>query len=138
MNQINVNEVMNNVLQMDDLFEFQCDCCGKCCEFRNDIILSPIDLQRIAHYFERDIPYIVHRYCNVYIGNDSKLPVITLKSVGRKQSCPFLVKKKCSINCVKPTVCRLFPLGRVKMVSEDESESKMQYFIQYIECGKKD
>ena len=134
MNQISIEEIMNNALDLNDQFEFKCDCCGKCCENRTDILLSALDLYRISKYLARDISYVIKRYCLVSIGTTSKVPIILLKPVGKKLSCPFLRNRKCSIHKAKPTVCELFPLGRFTVITEDKK--KMQYFNQNPGCGK--
>lgn len=39
---------VKNALKLDDLFRFHCNQCGQCCRNREDILLSPYDLNRIA------------------------------------------------------------------------------------------
>lgn len=43
-----LNDFENNKLNADDSFKFHCTQCGKCCINRDDILLSPQDLFRIA------------------------------------------------------------------------------------------
>lgn len=136
MGQKKAEEMFDSRLGLEDQFEFKCDCCGKCCENRTDIILSALDLYRISKYLSRDIRYVIDRYCIVNIGGTSKVPIVLLKPVGRKLACPFLKNRKCSIHKAKPTVCELFPLGRFAVVADGE-EKKMQYFYQNPGCGKK-
>lgn len=127
-------EFLSMRIGLDEQFEFKCNCCGKCCEHMYDITLTPIDLHRIANYYCRDITDIVNRYCNIKNDCQSMMPVITLKSVGPKESCPFLLKKKCIINKVKPSVCAMFPIGRINSLNEGDG---IEYVFMNPECGTK-
>lgn len=136
MSQEEIEKMIENRLELDDQFEFKCDCCGKCCENRTDIILSALDLYRISKCLSKDIRYVIDRYCIVNIGRTSKVPIVLLKPVGEKLACPFLKNRKCSIHEAKPTVCELFPLGRFTIVEENKGK-RTEYFNQNSKCGKK-
>lgn len=131
-----------NALGLDDTFDFKCRCCGKCCKNREDILLTTRDLYNIAQTLGRSIEYVVRRYCEVYIGSDSRVPIIRLNPVGPEMVCPLLHGRKCIVHKAKPTVCALFPLGRA--VSFDMTDGKErvaenirpQYFWQPA-CGGK-
>jgi Fe-S-cluster containining protein len=115
------DEILNlPTLSFDDFFEFTCKACGKCCKRREDILLSPYDLFRIAVYFNRTPQEILERYCECYTGGTSHFPVVRLLPVPPDNSCPFLRNKKCSIHAKKPAVCRVFPLARM-FTSEGQS-----------------
>lgn len=129
------NDLLSKRIGLKDQFEFKCNCCGKCCEHRDDIVLSAIDLYNIANYFHREIDEIIKRYCNINVRNYLNLPIITLKPIGPKDACPFLRNRKCSIHSVKPTVCALFPLGRIN-INKDSSQEVGFFFID-PGCGKK-
>ena len=98
---------------LDDKLLFGCKACGKCCLNRHDILLTPYDIFNIAKYFNRKTEYVINRYCELYIGQDSKLPIARLNPVPPTSACPFLREKKCRIHLAKPIVCRVFPLGRL-------------------------
>lgn len=117
-------------------FVFHCDGCGKCCENREDIILSGWDLYQLALFLKRkNTLEIIREFCEVYIGQESRIPVCRLKSIGFERRCPFLMKnKKCKVHKMKPSVCALFPLGRVY----NGETKEVQYILQDINCGLKD
>lgn len=115
----------------DDTFAFSCDRCGRCCREREDILLNPGDLFRIAKFLGKTPREIVDTFCEEYIGPDSQIPVIRLKPKAYRNTCPFLGRDGCKIHAAKPTVCALFPLGRAYIVNKD----KLVYFCQPITCG---
>lgn len=135
MDQEYFEKLLNKKLDQNHKFEFKCNQCGKCCEDRSDIILSAMDLHRIANYLCLDPESIIQRYCNIIIGHSSKLPLVVLKPVGRKKVCPFLNNRKCSIHEVKPILCAIYPIGRIYEFSADEP--KVGYIFNDIECGEK-
>ena len=53
-------ELLSMRIGLDEQFEFKCKCCGKCCEHRHDITLTPVDLYKIANYYCRDITDIIN------------------------------------------------------------------------------
>ncbi len=136
-----VENMEHNALGIDDEFEFKCLVCGKCCKNRSDIILTTRDLYNIASLLSRTPEYIVERYCDVYIGQDSRIPIVRLKPVGDEQVCSLLRNKKCIVHAAKPTVCALYPLGRGVMIDENvDGTEKLEpkYFLQPDTCGTKE
>lgn len=128
-----INMFLNNALGPEDTFEFSCDRCGRCCRNREDILLSPHDLYRIARYLHKTPKEIVETYCEWYIGESSRIPIIRLLPKQYRKTCPFLSKDGCSIHPAKPNVCALFPLGRCMKPGDDE----LVYFLQPLDCGRK-
>ena len=125
---------------LDDSFSFKCRSCGKCCKNREDIMFTTRDIFRIAKHLGRTSVDIIKSYCDWYIGNDSRVPIVRLKPHGPANACPFLVQKHCSIHEVKPVVCALFPIGRTYMASEkpDKGEEPTYvpgYIFQPTDCG---
>lgn len=127
-------ELLSMRIGLDEQFEFKCKCCGKCCEHRHDITLTPVDLYKIANYYCRDITDIINRYCIIQNSGQSMIPIVSLKPVGPNESCPFLLKKKCIINKVKPSVCAMFPIGRINSLNDGQGIS---YVFMNPECGTK-
>lgn len=125
-----IKDLIRNALTDEDTFEFGCIQCGECCRNRHDILLFPYDLYRIAKYLEKDIHTVIEKYCEVYIGDDSKLPVVRVKSKIYNDVCSFLRNGKCSIHAAKPSVCALFPLGRASAPN-----GEIRYFIQSSVCN---
>ena len=108
-----IAENLDNItIGPDEPFQFHCTQCGKCCTNREDILLNPQDLFRIAKHLEQTPQDVVEHFCEVYAGSDSRMPIVRLLPEGPTKRCPFLVRNKCRIHEAKPAVCAMFPLGR--------------------------
>lgn len=133
-----------NSLGLDDTFQFRCRSCGKCCKHREDILLTVRDLYNIAKYLGRTISDIADRYCELYIGGSSRMPIFRLKPTGPERTCPLLRDRRCIVHSAKPAVCALFPLGRAVSFKQNEGDPAQPksyqptYFVQPAECGTKD
>jgi len=127
-------ELMNlPKLDKDDSFAFGCNQCGCCCREREDILLTPMDLYKIAKHLNKTVADVIHDYCEFYEGNISKIPVVRIKPREYRRTCPFSDKGRCIVHAVKPAVCALFPLGR--MTNGETGE--FTYFLQPVPCGNK-
>lgn len=112
-----------DVKSLDDEFRFSCsDGCGECCLNRDgdEITVSPYDLYVIRKHFANNDKFNEEKHFEFHMGKNSSLPVCTLKNkevYGGDVICTFLKKKdekyKCSIHESKPSICRMFPVGRV-------------------------
>lgn len=126
---------------LDDTFRFHCDQCGKCCIEREDILLNPKDIFNVSRELELTPLEAFDKYCETYIGSDSRIPIVRLKPRGSIKRCPLLKDRKCSVHRAKPTVCALFPLGRCvrfnakKMTEESFDKAEIQYILNPIMCG---
>lgn len=129
----------NGELSLDDTFRFHCQMCGKCCINREDILLNPQDLYRLAQALGKPPIEIFTEYCEAYWGNTSGMVIVRLRPIGSDKHCPLLAAGRCSVHQSKPTVCALFPLGRGIMMPsdrmEDLSTAKPRYFLQGVTCG---
>ena len=96
------NIVNLNYLEPDDTFRFACNCCGQCCKEREDILLSAYDIMRLQGYLDISFEELLLTYCEMYIGKESELPIVRLRTEAR---CPFLLHGKCYVQDAKPTVC---------------------------------
>ena len=125
----------------EDRFRFHCKQCGKCCINREDILLNPKDLYNISKELGLAPQDAVAQYCEVYLGQSSRIPIVRLKPRGSIKRCPLLKDRRCSVHRAKPTVCALFPLGRsikleVGKTDPDAIEhARIQYIMNPIECG---
>lgn len=128
------DKLLQHPLGIDDTFRFRCTECGKCCKQREDILLTPYDLNRIARYLDIEVGKVIQDYCVWYVGKSSRLPVVAMDMQGSEQKCPFLERRKCKIHVAKPTVCALFPLGRVGTSADDS----IRYILQPVDCGTKE
>lgn len=71
-----------------------------------------MDLFRMAKELQISIIEWLDRYGECYIGEDSRVPIIRIRPIGETRKCPLLKNNKCSIHKAKPSVCRIYPLGR--------------------------
>ena len=132
-----------HALKPGQTFRFHCTQCGDCCRNREDIILTPYDLFQIAKYLQLRPGEILRRYCTLSIDPSTGLPAVTLKPNKRTHACPFLKNNLCSVQPVKPTMCALFPLGRVVKLGNPgeatgERDREMFYILQDVSCGTRD
>jgi len=135
--QVIINRFERNKIGFDEKFSFHCTQCGACCINRDDIILSPQDVFNLSKELGMDQAEFMRKYCDTYVGHDSRMVVVCLQSVGKDNRCPLLEGRRCSVHSVKPSICALFPLGR-GMCYENEQASEMlgfSYFLPPYICG---
>jgi len=123
---------------LDGTFLFECRGCGKCCKNREDILLNPRDLFRIAQHLYLKPEEVVERYCEKYAGESSRLPLVRLYPRGEERACPFLLNRRCRVHQAKPSVCALFPLGRYMKASKADpgAPPEIGYFVWPATCGR--
>lgn len=140
----NIKKVMDRLaavqIGLDDEFKFHCTQCGNCCRNREDILLNPRDIYNMAKELKMTPDEAAQKYCEVYIGSDSRMPVVRLQPRGSVRRCPMLKYGKCIIHNAKPAVCALFPLGRYILTKEGAavtgiSAGTIQYVYTNPECG---
>ena len=140
-----LKEIANNLDKLkigpDDTFSFGCTMCGKCCINREDILINPKDVYNIARKLDITPTDVLKEYCDAYIGEDSRMPIVRLQPRGIVKRCPFLKELKCSIHEAKPTLCATFPIGRCLVNDADKPEGFKPEDIIYIltdpRCGDK-
>lgn len=126
---------------VDESFRFRCDQCGKCCINREDILLNPKDLYNISKELGLKPEETVEKYCERYIGHDSRLPIVRLRPRGSIKRCPLLKDRRCSVHKAKPVVCAMYPIGRCIKMERDQctpeqiGEVEIQYILNPIDCG---
>lgn len=136
-----VENIEKRTVGLDDTFKFHCTQCGKCCLFREDIILSPMDIYKISKELSLTPHEFVDQFCSMHIGDTSRIPIIMLKPVGKDLRCPLLKNNKCSVHKAKPSVCALYPLGRYATANpnncdeKDIAKDEVKYFLQPVNCG---
>lgn len=86
-----------------------CEICDKCCEYRGDIKITPINVLEISQYLHISIDEFLEKYTEPA---ESEEPEIVIKGVGEKKRCIFNDTKtfKCLIHDVEPMQCLVFPL----------------------------
>ena len=122
---------------LDDTFTFGCKMCGKCCTNREDIMLTPRDVFRMAKELQMSMQDFIQKYCESYIGPSSKFPVIRLFPEGEDKHCPLLKDRKCIVHQSKPVVCALFPIGRMFSAEQGQemSTQNLTYLLMHHGCG---
>ena len=141
MNNEPFRDLESMTIGLDDTFKFHCDQCGKCCTHREDIILSPMDIYKMAKELKMTPVEFYHEYCVFNIGEHTRMPIVRLASEGKDTHCVLLKNHRCSVHKVKPAVCTMFPLGRYMCFEKDDynaesiDTSKVKYLLQPPECG---
>ena len=83
----------NKFLTKKSNFNFKCNACGRCC-YNQEIILNTYDILRLRREFEKPTVIVLNKYCEVYPGPNSKMPVCLLKFIKVPNTnidiCPFL------------------------------------------------
>ena len=133
--------IENWKIGIDEKFWFHCTLCGKCCIDREDILLNPSDMYRISKFLNTTPKEVFIKYCETYIGDGSRMPIVRLKPIGRTKRCPFLKNSKCIVHEAKPSVCAIYPLGRYIQIKGEadrlhsNTDKSVHYILQPITCG---
>lgn len=112
-----------NILNLKSKANLNCSLCEKCCEYRGDIKITPINVLEISKSLKISIGEFLEKYTMEVIGEE---PEIVIKGLGEKQECIFNNRKnfKCMINKVKPMQCVIFPLVPVDVKRDLFIDSK--------------
>lgn len=76
-----LHNIQTNTVGLDDTFKFHCDQCDKCCTYRDDIILSPMDIFKMSRELKITPVDFYHEYCVFNIGEHTRMPIVRLGSV---------------------------------------------------------
>ena len=117
-------------VEKSDTFRFHCTQCGKCCKNRRDIVLSPFDVHRISRHLKMRPSDFFERYCRWGIHTITGLPRVILESEGPGHGCVLLKENRCMVQEAKPSICALYPLGR--MVTDKDT---VEYIISRNLCN---
>ena len=135
-----IEQLEEHLLDLDSEFRFKCRRCGKCCIHQETIIFNARDIYNIAKKKGMTMQQVIESYTEVYIGSGSRLPVVHLLSNGPKGACPLLEDGRCSVHDCKPTVCALYPMGRVVVGEKfgepvDPDKLRVKYILNEYSCG---
>lgn len=116
-------EEAKNILNLKSETNLHCSLCEKCCEYRGDIKITPINVLEISKFLKISIEEFMKEYTVEVVGEE---PEIVIKGVGKKQECIFNNREnfKCIINKVKPMQCVVFPLVPVDVKRDLFIDSK--------------
>lgn len=136
-----LDQIEDHFLNLDSEFRFKCRRCGKCCKHQNTILFNTRDIFNIALKLGMTMLEVIEAFTEPYIGRGSRIPIVHLIPNGPGESCPLLKDGRCSVHDCKPTVCALFPLGRVvsgkipKQGLLPDEEMTVHYILNDIDCG---
>ena len=118
-----------DILTLKSKIKLGCNLCDKCCIYRGDIRVLPINVCRISKYLNITINEFLEKYTDKLENNKLEL---VLKTTGDLKQCILYdeIGKKCSIHQVKPMQCVMFPLVPENL--------KRDYFYDSGQCVFKD
>lgn len=116
---------------LEDLVTVSCNGCGgnaSCCHgMGNSIVLDPLDLFRIMSEYQSSFEQLMVEKIALNVVDGLVLP--NLKMSEETEGCSFLTEKgRCSIHLNRPSICRIFPLGRYY------ENGSFHYILQTKEC----
>lgn len=119
------------IYRIDDMVKADCnDCkgCSKCChDMGQSIVLDPLDAFRLSKRLECDFAALIGKGVELNVVDGIILPNLSMNM--NEGACVFLNEEgRCSIHSDRPSICRMFPLGRLF----DNGEHT--YFFQVHEC----
>jgi uncharacterized protein len=123
----------------EDMFCFSCtpdkNCFTNCC-YDLSLILMPYDILRLKNHFVIKSSEFLKRYTSIYVGQNSGLPVVSLKMEGPYLKCPFLEEGKgCTVYKDRPGACRTYPLARIACRSQErEGVEEFYYIVREPDC----
>lgn len=117
----------------NDRFTFSCNetvsCFNDCCRDLNQY-LTPYDILRLKQHLLLSSSAFLSQYTRSHTGQESGLPVITLKTrTGPEFICPFVRDQGCLVYENRPASCRLYPLARVLTRSRETGRLTERYFL---------
>lgn len=98
-----------DILTLKSKVKLGCNMCDKCCVYRGDIKLTPINVCNISKYLNISNKEFVEKYTDRLDGRPFEL---VLKTRGEKKECILYDNKihGCGIHKIKPMQCTMFPL----------------------------
>ena len=117
----------------DDAFRFGCHpgvaCFNNCCADVN-ILLTPLDVLRLARRLGMHTRDFLQRYTLMPITKDLHLPVVMLRmndEDGKK--CHFVGPQGCTLYDDRPWACRMYPVGMALSPAKAGVEPEPLYFL---------
>lgn len=104
------------------LISHRCNHCGKCCQRRGELSLTPLDVFNISQYIGITAKNFIKEYCDIGKGFD-----VCIRSNESTNRCIFFSRNlkggsHCLIYDVRPMTCYLYPL-------KSRPESRNAFFI---------
>lgn len=129
---IDLKEISDGRLyELNDMVKADCnDCkgCFSCCQGMGEsIILDPLDICRLKIHLNKSFEELLEKNIELHVVDGIILP--NLKMAGGDEKCSFLNEQgRCSIHAFRPSICRIFPMGRFY------ENGGFKYFLQVNEC----
>lgn len=107
----------NEILTLKSKTRLNCSICDRCCKYRGDIRLTPINVLEISKFLKIDLKDFIDTYTQPLEGEP---PEIVIKAVGEDRVCIFNDDKtyKCKIHKFRPIQCVMFPLYPVDVKND--------------------
>ena len=107
----------NKVLNLNSKANLNCSICDRCCKYRGDIRLTPINVLEISKYLKITPKSFIENYT---IELEDEPPEIVIKAVSEERRCIFNNSKnyKCMIHKFRPMQCVVFPLYPVDIKND--------------------
>lgn len=111
---------------MSDRVRFRCKRCGECCRNLDGIlVVESLDAYCIAKHLGISVESFYLDYAEMRFFEDTDFPLFTIKAVGKRKECIFLKGNRCSVQEVKPRVCKMYPFW----VGPSEGEERFTYYF---------
>ena len=96
----------------------------------------PYDILRLKNHFFIKSAEFLKRHTSIYVGQNSGLPIVSLKMEGPYLKCPFLEEGKgCAVYKDRPGACRTYPLARMACRSQErEGVEEFYYIVREPDC----
>lgn len=114
-----------DILTLKSKVKLGCNRCEKCCIYRGDIKINPLNVCQISKYLKIDVKEFLSKYTDRL--NNHGLEIV-LKTVKKERQCILYDEniKGCKIHKFKPMQCVMFPLVPENL--------KRDYFYDSKEC----
>ena len=117
---------VSKFLNIQDMARIGCnDCqgCFSCCQGMGDsVVLTPYDVHTLSLNLQQPVDYLFSEWLSLSVVDGLIQPTMAMNGVGEK--CHALDENgRCSIHAFRPSICRLFPLGR------QYTEQGIKYFV---------
>jgi len=99
-----------------DTINFKCYkgivCFNRCC-YDVKLVLTPYDFLKLRTYLGFTTEEFIEKFAELYIGEVTQLPIVSVNMLPSDYACPFLDKEEgCKVYPARPSSCRFYPLVR--------------------------
>lgn len=98
--------------------------------------MPPKELYAMAKELNITPKEVFEKYCEAYIGFETKIPVVRIKMVGSNRKCLLLKDRKCLVYNAKSTICVLSPVERFLLTERLESQLVKKKTGSFLSFGR--